>query len=846
MVKSPVLTSMPSMRIPDSVNPPIPGESHRYYGNIHIKQVKLPSNNQSLRGTSTNSTKYSDANGSTESDLDIHKATSEGNMDRVKALLDPRGSGETTSSFLLANEASSSSGLTPLHYAASRGHLEIVKWLIDAAGAIVDLEDQTGETALLKASYNGHHHVVAFLLAKQANVHQEDNDGWTALHNASARGHLKIVKYLLEHTEADVNVKSVKGHTPLMNSASKGHIDIVECLLQRWQANPLIKNSFGETAYDVAAISQEFYICEILEKTERDWWKGKRALPQPSSFSDLVHLPAMNEPYDVYSFHITVPVVIHENQRSSSVFGGLSSLRGPPKYSSSSLLKSDIRGTWSLHPSGLSSTREEVQLPSGSSSMSVLSSKSSKGPWCWITEWLIDMNYPRVDSQGWQYAKSFDEPDNLWSDIPTIIGGSGVRRRRWVRVMKRQMEFSSNVGQFLQLVNENNDDKPDYLMRAEAIIKRDQENGKGKGHNELSVNDQLANYKEAINILQNGIKTDINPQRRQESTALMNSFVQHADYLKGHQSTIEPYQLTMEQRQITMESGGGVATSAVPVSPSLHEIPMTPNNISIPPSPIPIRPERPKTPNSNTITSFKAPSTTSFETIESPWSNVVQSEDISTSTQPSIYESSVSPIRVHPQTGLSLTNVPAHSLTTPAGKWESDQDVNECRRCRKRFGLFVRKHHCRKCGQVVCDRCSTARVPLPSSQVLSESSTGNGLNTNQSTQPVRVCDSCFDSSRQRSSSLTSTSLISIGGGSSPNLNSRRLSNSSTMTDCPVCSHHLSQLPKNKQEEHVKSCLDKQNGSSVNSIKYCTNFPNTTPSLDKNVPSVSKNSPPAKP
>ncbi|CAG8443303.1 7218_t:CDS:2 [Diversispora eburnea] len=790
MVKSPVLTSsIPSMRIPDSVNPPIPGESHRYYGNIHIKQVKLPSNNQSLRGTSTNSTKYSDANGSTEGDLDIHDATAVGKMDRVKALLDPRGSGETTSSFLLANEASSSSGLTPLHYAASRGHLEIVKWLIDAAGAI---------TALLKASYNGHHHVVAFLLAKQANVHQEDNDGWTALHNASARGHLKIVKYLLEHTEADVDVKSAKGHTPLMNAASKGHIDIVECLLQRWQANPLIKNSFGETAYDVAAISQEFYICEILEKSERDWWKGKRALPQPSSFSDLVHLPAMNEPYDVYSFHITVPVVIHENQRSSSVFGGLSSLRGPPKYSSGSLLKNDIRGTWSLHPSGTPSTKDEVQLPSGSSSMSVISSKSSKESWCWITEWQIDLGYPRVDSQGWQYAKSFDEPDNLWSDIPTIIGGSGVRRRRWVKVMKRCMEFSSNVGQFLQLVNENNDDKPDYLMRAEAIIKRDQENGKGKGHNELSVNDQLANYKEAINILQNGIKTDINPQRKQESTALMNSFVQHADYLKGHQSTIEPYRLTME-------SGGGIETPAVPVSPSLHEIPMTPNNISKPPSPIPIRLERPKTPNSNTITSFKAPSTTSFETIESPWSNVVQSEDISTSTQPSVYESSVSPIRVHPQAELSLTNVPAHSLTTPVGKWESDQDVNECRRCRKRF--------------VVCDRCSTARVPLPSSQVLSESSTGNGLNTNQTTQYVRVCDLCFGSSRQLSNSSTSTSLISVGGGSSPNLNSRRLSNSSTMTDCPVCNYQLSQLPKHKQEEHVKSCFEDKNGNSVNSIKY---------------------------
>lgn len=159
----------------------------------------------------------------------------------------------------------------------------------------------------------------------------------------------------------------------------------------------------------------------------------------------------------------------------------------------------------------------------------------------------------------------------------------------------------------------------------------------------------------------------------------MESFIQHADYL-----------------ETTLRGGGGAETSAATVSPSLHEIPMTPNNISKPPSPLPIRLERPKTPNVNLITSFEAPSTTSFETIESPspWSNVVQSEDISDSTQPSVYEGSVSPIRVHPQTGLSLTNVPAHTLTTPL-KWENDQDVNECRRCRRKFGLFVRRHHCR-------------------------------------------------------------------------------------------------------------------------------------------------------
>ncbi|CAG8467409.1 2995_t:CDS:2 [Acaulospora colombiana] len=730
------------MRIPDAVYPPIPGESHRYYGNIHIKQVKLPQNNQSLRGVSSYP-QYSNVEGLVGNDANIHEATAAGNMTRVKELLDPKGSGETTSSFLLANETSSSSGFTPLHYAASRGHLEIVKWLIDAAGAIVDLEDQTGETALMKASYNGHTHVVAFLLQKHAKFDQKDNDGWTALHNASAQGYLQIVKYLLEHTEAEVDVKSNKGYTPLMNAASKGHVDIVEYLLNRRSANPLVKNSFGETAYDVAGTSQEVYICELLEKAEREWWKGKRPLPQPSSFSDLVHLPATNQPYDVFAFHITVPVILHENQRSSSVFGGLSSLRGSPKFSPNNLLKSDVRGPWSLHPSGKPSSKEDVQLPMGStsSSMSVVSnatsSKSSqKSSWFWHTDWQIDMTHPRVDSQGWQYARSFDEADKLWLVAPPSNGGSWVRRRRWVRVMKRIMDLSY-IGQNydLQLVNDDDHEGTDYVTRAEGIIKKDSENRRGKSYSEPSVSVQLARYKEAIEILMNGIKTDTNPQRKQEATSLVTSFTQHADYLEN----------TLKE----------VDTSVIPTSPSLHEIPMTQNNITSPLSSIPINidPFLLKKSNLGVTSSIR-----SFETVA--WSSEVQNEEAGNSTQPSISDNSVSLVRAHPQTGVTITNVQAQSQTTPS-KWEDDSGVT---------------------SQVV-----------------------TGPSGRSDSSSYRVCDSCFASNGYPRSN----------GSSSDH---RRMSNSSAMTECPACNVSLNKTPE-ENEEHIRRCFENKNGNSIQGYKY---------------------------
>lgn len=36
-----------------------------------------------------------------------------------------------------------------------------------------------------------------------------------------------------------------------------------------------------------------------------------------------------------------------------------------------------------------------------------------------------------------------------------------------------------------------------------------------------------------------------------------------------------------------------------------------------------------------------------------------------------------------------------------------------CEICEKRFGLFIRKHHCRKCARCVCNTCSPFRSTLP-------------------------------------------------------------------------------------------------------------------------------------
>lgn len=46
-------------------------------------------------------------------------------------------------------------------------------------------------------------------------------------------------------------------------------------------------------------------------------------------------------------------------------------------------------------------------------------------------------------------------------------------------------------------------------------------------------------------------------------------------------------------------------------------------------------------------------------------------------------------------------------------KWQPDAEVSECPICHRQFGFLFRRHHCRKCGRVVCNDCSPHRITIP-------------------------------------------------------------------------------------------------------------------------------------
>ncbi|AOW04110.1 hypothetical protein B0I72DRAFT_46172 [Yarrowia lipolytica] len=78
----------------------------------------------------------------------------------------------------------------------------------------------------------------------------------------------------------------------------------------------------------------------------------------------------------------------------------------------------------------------------------------------------------------------------------------------------------------------------------------------------------------------------------------------------------------------------------------------------------------------------------------------------------------------------------------PVAVWIPDEQASSCHCCQATFSLFNRRHHCRKCGNVVCNSCSTTRtryppntyVVSPPSQIFLESPH----------VPHRTCDGCVE------------------------------------------------------------------------------------------------------
>ncbi|MCJ1223831.1 hypothetical protein MMC12_000474 [Toensbergia leucococca] len=66
-----------------------------------------------------------------------------------------------------------------------------------------------------------------------------------------------------------------------------------------------------------------------------------------------------------------------------------------------------------------------------------------------------------------------------------------------------------------------------------------------------------------------------------------------------------------------------------------------------------------------------------------------------------------------PEIPTTPSRIDSHSGDIVLPRWQPDTEVSKCPICGTTFSFWYRKHHCRKCGRVVCANCSPHRITIP-------------------------------------------------------------------------------------------------------------------------------------
>ncbi|KAF8897415.1 hypothetical protein BD779DRAFT_1432389, partial [Infundibulicybe gibba] len=758
----------------------------------------------------------------------LYAAASSGDLSLLKRLFRNALEASDAQPFALANDASSRTGLTALHAAASRGYLDIVTWLIQDCGAMPDIEDKEGE------------------------------------------GYLDIVRWLCEHGGAadlvnsvkGVDVRSKDGWTPLMNAASKGHLPVVLYLLTKQSANPLIRNNWGETAYDAAAAVFEVWICEVLQQTEAEQWRGTTM------------------PYNPLAVHMTIPLILYENQRLDTRLKTVAVSGGKPKFSASGLGKHGRRSPFELklpQPGGesegrlLPAWRSGVQLPLLNSPWILPTVDAnerslpdgSERSHFWLSDWTLDVTHPGVDAQeGWQYGHRFDEPDEKWTaeqppQLQRILtgvgavtaglggstsGGSGrsnsmssagssrpphtwVRRRRWVRIMRRRLDipplpFSEPDGGMYHL------DVTGTLVPHFEDHQLDQDDGEGQELGSMptttfSSQDYVARARYLVGTQRDASTTSITvsavearraiAKLERATTELRQGILSDEDSERKTQAEVllKTYSRDLERRRLAagaqglLISGGGDEVEQDDDYISDDEFHYPGSSSTDPPH-------------------LASSSSSSTDYFGRPASRLAHDLTPQLSQAPDFR------VPTHEAPQKNLMSRISHTPYQVHAQWERDEAVHGCRSCQRRFNFLNRRvRHCRRCGRIFCDRCSSQRALLDPVDIVHDPAFPESTTISSS---QRVCQTCYDEVNVTlPSALHGTRSVSMerivvdqGRLTVPGHLSRIQSSSqlSDLAECPVCNRSLEEVGTvSEQEAHVKSCLDGGSGATPQAAKY---------------------------
>lgn len=165
----------------------------------------------------------------------------------------------------------------PIHVAAHEGHTEVVRLLLEAR-ADMNLEHETGVTAMYVAAQNGHLEVLHLLKESGADCNQaEPGSGAPPMAIAAQGGHLEVTKFLFKAgAHLGEAQKAVFGAMALHGAAHQGHKDVVQFLLDSGVATASARAD-GTTALQAAAKEGHLQVVQMLLDARADSNEANRA-----------------------------------------------------------------------------------------------------------------------------------------------------------------------------------------------------------------------------------------------------------------------------------------------------------------------------------------------------------------------------------------------------------------------------------------------------------------------------------------------------------------------------------------------------------------------------------------
>lgn len=110
-------------------------------------------------------------------------------------------------------------------------------------------------------------------------------------------------------------------------------------------------------------------------------------------------------------------------------------------------------------------------------------------------------------------------------------------------------------------------------------------------------------------------------------------------------------------------------------------------------------------------------------------------------------------------------SLPEQQYVNNFAKWQDDKDTTQCTSCHQNFTFFQRRHHCRCCGNIFCQDCTSHFVRYDKSKVQVVKRPDYYYYEDAATAgefaPYRTCDSCYNN-------LSHLGLLVSAGGTNGN------------------------------------------------------------------------------